>query len=315
MGGNEKVSRSRSSLSKVSKALSSRMGSKESNCIRNACKITNLSNALPIKNLPINNTAKISYEIARVDSSKFDVSKFAVVNASSDRVVQLWDSYKKVISVEGDEYKKFSVAVEGLECLAHKLRNSPESVGQEIHECIKVRGEMAQFLIFAIKPGTYPQTYHSIFCFIEADTNTSPEQFTAFMINNGTVGYYEEEERWMYMLEDGEGPVGTEPRITFSPENSTVVGGYASHLAQKIAALTDSKPISQPRITFSPPPSAEDVSPQKKLDTRWEFVEGEVSNERLNFTRVCSPQRSSPENRGRPRAVPALSIVRVVPPR
>lgn len=307
MGGNEQISRSGSCLSEV---FRSRLGSKESNCVRSASKITNLSNALPIKNLPINNIAKISHEMAIVDSSKFDVSKFAVVNASSERVVQLWDSYKKVISVEGEEYKKFRIAVEGLECLAHKLRDSPEAVGQEIHECIKVRGETAQFLLFAIKPGTYPKTYHSIFCFIEADTDTSPEQFTAFMINNGTVGYYEEDHRWMYMLEDGEGPAKmSEPRITLSPkkaahDESTLVGAIASHLARKVDSQMDPYPILKP-----------DVSPQKKLDTRWAFVEDAVYDERFNLTRVCSPQRSSPENQRGPRPVAALSIVRAVPPR
>jgi len=182
---------------------------------------------LPVQNLPINNHAQIACHLDSVYAVGFDITKVCVMDQSASRIAEIWSAYKEEICLSGPEASKLKGIITAIDKLMLRLQNAEELAthhekATEFHEKIKTKGSITQHLMVALLPsrrseGLFNFCYH----YVEADKGTTPEQLTAHLINNNTIGYDQKDKAWRYIMAGGGGDQSKRVRSTEGPEGVT----------------------------------------------------------------------------------------------
>jgi len=183
---------------------------------------------LPVQNLPINNHAQIASQLDSVTAGGFEITKVCVMDQSGSRVAEVWNSYKEEICLSGPEGNKLKGIITAIDKLMVRLQNPDDLAlkATEFHEKIKSKGSITQYIMVALLPsrrskGLFNFCYH----YVEAEKGTTPEQLTALLINNNTIGYDTKDKTWRYIMAG----VGEEsPKRVQSPG----AGGNADALSE-----------------------------------------------------------------------------------
>jgi len=159
---------------------------------------------LPVQNLPINNHAQIASQLDSVAAGGFEITKVCVMDQSGSRIAEVWNSYKEEICLSGPEASKLKGIIAAMDKLMERLQNpeDPALKATEFHEKIKSKGSTTQYIMVALLPsrrvnGLFSLCYH----YVEAEKGTTPEQLTALLINNNTIGYDNRDKAWRYIME------------------------------------------------------------------------------------------------------------------
>merc|ERR1712032_184289 len=111
---------------------------------------------------------------------------------------------KEEICLSGPEASKLKGIITAIDKLMVRLQNPEQQAvkATEFHEKIKSKGSTSQYIMVALLPsrkvhGLFNFCYH----YVEAERGTTPEQLTALLINNSTIGYDKKDEAWRYIME------------------------------------------------------------------------------------------------------------------
>jgi len=159
---------------------------------------------VPVQNLPINNHAQIAHHLDSVIAGGFDITKVCMMDQSASRIAEIWHSYKEEICLSGPDASKLKCIITAMDKLMMRLLNSEGMVfrATEFHEKIKSKGSITQYIMVAVLPSRRSQGLFT-FCYhyVEAEKGTTPEQLTAYLINNTTIGYDQKDQAWRYIME------------------------------------------------------------------------------------------------------------------
>merc|ERR1712032_18110 len=111
---------------------------------------------------------------------------------------------KEEICLSGPEASKLKGIITAIDKLMVRLQNPEQQAvkATEFHEKIKSKGSTTQYIMAALLPsrkveGAFNFCYH----YVEAEKGTTPEQLTALLINNTTIGYDQHDKAWRYIME------------------------------------------------------------------------------------------------------------------
>jgi len=165
---------------------------------------------LPVQNLPINNHAQIASQLDSVNAGGFEITKVCVMDQSGSRIAEVWNAYKEEICLSGPEASKLKGIITAIDKLMARLQNQEEGAlkATEFHEKIKSKGSTTQYIMVALLPSRkVPGLFNFCYHYVEAEKGTTPEQLTALLINNNTIGYDKRDKAWRYIMEG----VGDDP--------------------------------------------------------------------------------------------------------
>merc|ERR1711862_1002489 len=104
------------------------------------------------------------------------------------------------IPVDGKPHKPFKVNVDAVDMERTKAVQTQGFEAMEVHESVVCHDARTKFFMFGVSPGR--TVVNALFLYVTTWKETSPEQLTAFLIYNGTIGYCESSKQFRYVLQD-----------------------------------------------------------------------------------------------------------------
>merc|ERR1712032_1577856 len=111
---------------------------------------------------------------------------------------------KEEICLSGPEASKLKGIITAIDKLMARLDSQEDLALQatEFHEKVKSKGTISQYIMVALLPSRRSQgLFNFCYHYVEAEKGTTPEQLTAHLINNSTIGYDRKEQEWRYIME------------------------------------------------------------------------------------------------------------------
>merc|ERR1712032_802743 len=111
---------------------------------------------------------------------------------------------KEEICLSGPEASKLKGIITAIDKLMARLDSQEDLALQatEFHEKVKSKGTISQYIMVALLPSRRTQgLFNFCYHYVEAEKGTTPEQLTAHLINNSTIGYDRNEQAWRYIME------------------------------------------------------------------------------------------------------------------
>jgi len=198
---------------------------------------------LPVQNLPINNHTQVASQLDSVIAAGFEITKVCVMDQSGSRIAEVWNSYKEEICLSGPEASKLKGIIAAMDKLMERLQNPEDHAlkATEFHEKIKSKGSTTQYIMVALLPSRKVEnSFNFCYHYVEAEKGTTPEQLTALLINNNTIGYDNRDKTWRYIMEG----IGDDQPKRLRPALGDGKGGVSCEVASnclKFARSTSSE--------------------------------------------------------------------------
>jgi len=163
---------------------------------------------LPVQDLPIDNHAQIASQLNSVAAGGFEITKACVMDQTGSRIAEVWNSYKEEICSSGRESDELKGIITAVDELVARLQDpealDPKATG--FHVRIESTDCTTQYIMVALTPSRRSQgLFNLCYHYVEAEKGTTPEQLTAVLINNNTIGYNTKDRAWRYIMEgDGD---------------------------------------------------------------------------------------------------------------